>query len=206
MTNIIFTHEKINEITNYLINNQTKTYIDVLPDLVQNYNNTVHSTIKMTPCEALERNNRKTAKINFNNAAKKRLQKSNVEYKVNSKVRVLKETFSNGPINIFEKSYVQKYSNEIYTIHKVIQPKKLSNPQYILKLNGKTNPPIFGDKLLLCNTVVPITPLQRPINQQITRVQQRQHREVAVINRRQIPQNTRRQSRPSQRLLESLNN
>ena len=36
----------------YFTDNKTLTYMNVLPDLVEDYNNTVHSSIKMTPIEA----------------------------------------------------------------------------------------------------------------------------------------------------------
>ena len=36
----------------YFTDNNTYTYIDILPDLVEDYNNTVHSSTKLTPVEA----------------------------------------------------------------------------------------------------------------------------------------------------------
>ena len=36
----------------YFTDNNTYRYIDILPDLVEDYNNTVHTSIKMTPIEA----------------------------------------------------------------------------------------------------------------------------------------------------------
>ena len=36
----------------YFTDNNTYNYIDALPDLVKDYNNTVHSSIKLTPIEA----------------------------------------------------------------------------------------------------------------------------------------------------------
>jgi len=41
----------------YFTANNTRRYIDILDQLVQNYNNTVHSSIKMTPVQASERKN-----------------------------------------------------------------------------------------------------------------------------------------------------
>jgi len=43
----------------YFIANNTRRYIDILDRLVQNYNNTIHSSIKMTPVHASEKKNRK---------------------------------------------------------------------------------------------------------------------------------------------------
>ena len=39
----------------YFTDNNTNTYIDILPDLVKEYNNTKHSSIKMTPVEVVKR-------------------------------------------------------------------------------------------------------------------------------------------------------
>ena len=48
------------KIWKYFTDNNTYTYIDVLPDLVEDYNNTVHSSIKMTPVEASKKENELT--------------------------------------------------------------------------------------------------------------------------------------------------
>jgi len=44
----------------YFTSNNTNKYIDVLPELVHQYNNTVHSTIKMTPIQASQKQNENT--------------------------------------------------------------------------------------------------------------------------------------------------
>ena len=44
----------------YFTDNKTLTYMNVLPDLVEDYNNTVHSSIKMTPIEASKKKNELT--------------------------------------------------------------------------------------------------------------------------------------------------
>ena len=41
----------------YFTDNNTYNYIDVLPDLVEDYNNTVHSSTKLTPKEASKKKN-----------------------------------------------------------------------------------------------------------------------------------------------------
>ena len=45
---------------NYFTDNNTNVYIDILPDLVKDYDNTKHSSIKMTPVEASEKKNELT--------------------------------------------------------------------------------------------------------------------------------------------------
>ena len=44
----------------YFTDKNTNTYIDILPDLVKKYNNTKHSSIKMTPVEASKKENELT--------------------------------------------------------------------------------------------------------------------------------------------------
>ena len=44
----------------YFSANSTNVYIDVLPDLVKEYNNTRHSSIKMTPVQASKKENELT--------------------------------------------------------------------------------------------------------------------------------------------------
>ena len=44
----------------YFTDKKTNRYIDVLPDLVEDYNNTVHSSIKITPVEASKKKNELT--------------------------------------------------------------------------------------------------------------------------------------------------
>ena len=41
----------------YFCDNNTRTYVDVLDLLVDQYNNTIHSSIKMTPKEASRKEN-----------------------------------------------------------------------------------------------------------------------------------------------------
>ena len=44
----------------YFTDNNTSVYVDILPDLVEDYNNTRHSSNKMTPVEASKKKNELT--------------------------------------------------------------------------------------------------------------------------------------------------
>ena len=44
----------------YFTDNNTSVYIDIVPDLVEDYNNSRHSSIKMTPVEASKKKNELT--------------------------------------------------------------------------------------------------------------------------------------------------
>lgn len=84
---------------------KTQKYIDVLPDLVQSYNNTYHRSIGMAPNEV---SHDKT------NTIAKRLyppkQKPVYKFALNDKVRISKGK------HVFKRGYVQGWSDEIFTI------------------------------------------------------------------------------------------
>ena len=77
-------------------------YVDVLDDIVNRYNNTVHKTIKMKPIDVT---NDSYAKCNedFN--------KKGPKFKVGDHVRISKYK------NIFAKSYVPSWSEEVFIVN-----------------------------------------------------------------------------------------
>ena len=100
-------------------NNNTIFY-NILDELVNNYNNKYHSTIKMTPVEASKKINEKKIKniYNFENTKKPS------KFKIGDRVRISLEK------NIFEKSYETNWTEEIFEIYDI----KYSNvPYYYLK-------------------------------------------------------------------------
>ena len=97
----------------YFTANSTRNYIDVLDELVNAYNNTYHSSIKMTPVEAVE-----LSKSGHENKIYKNLYKlfpiiKKPKYSVGDRVRisVKKPTFSKG--------YTPKWSEEVFTVSKI---------------------------------------------------------------------------------------
>ena len=79
-------------------------YYDVLDDVVNKYNNTKHSTIKMKPIDV--GNNNKRVYIDEHN-------KKNSKFKVDDRVRISKFR------NIFAKGYTPNWSSEIFIVDKV---------------------------------------------------------------------------------------
>jgi len=78
------------KINNYMIAYNTKKYIDILPQLVQNYNNTIHSSTKMKPNEVNENKENKLS----NNKLKEYLevkQEINNTFEIGDNVRLLKK-------------------------------------------------------------------------------------------------------------------
>ena len=96
----------------YFTDNNTNTYIDVLPDLLEDYNNTVHSSIKMTPIEASKKENEF---IVWKNLYPNRYKKNNIEpkFSVGDEVRIIKKK------KVFEKGYTTRWTEEIFTIREI---------------------------------------------------------------------------------------
>ena len=105
-------------------NNNTIFY-NILDELVNNYNNKYHSTIRMSPIEASKKINEKKIKNIYNFVKTKKLGK----FKIGDRVRISLEK------NTFEKGYETNWMQEIFVIYGI----KCSNvPYYYLKdLNNK---------------------------------------------------------------------
>ena len=100
-------------------NNNTIFY-NILDELVNNYNNKYHSTIKMSPIEGSKKINEKKIKNIYNFEKTKKPGK----FKIGDRVRLSLEK------NIFEKSYETNWTQEIFVIYDI----KYSNvPYYYLK-------------------------------------------------------------------------
>ena len=100
-------------------NNNTIFY-NILDELVNNYNNKYHSTIKMSPIEGSKKINEKKIRNIYNFEKTNKLGK----FKIGDRVRISLEK------NIFEKSYETNWTEEIFEIYDI----KYSNvPYYYLK-------------------------------------------------------------------------
>ena len=80
-------------------------YYDVLDDVVNKYNNTKHSIIKMKPIDVIDNNN-KIVYIDEHNEKRSR-------FKIGDRVRISKFK------NIFTKGYTPNWSSEIFIVDKV---------------------------------------------------------------------------------------
>ena len=100
-------------------NNNTIFY-NILDDLVNNYNNKHHSTIKMSPIEGSKKINENKIKNIYNFEKTKKPGR----FKIGDRVRISLEK------NIFEKGYDTNWTQEIFVIYDI----KYSNvPYYYLK-------------------------------------------------------------------------
>ena len=96
----------------YFTDNNTYTYIDILPDLVEDYNNTVHSSTKLTPVEASKKKNELSV---WRNLYPDRLKIHDLtpKFSVEDEVRISKKK------KTFEKGYTTRWTEEIFTITKI---------------------------------------------------------------------------------------
>ena len=95
----------------YFIANNTRFYLDALDQMVKNYNDKVHSTIKMTPKEASKDINR--GKVSFDIIRKQNKSRTSIKYKKDDKIRISKYK------SHFQKGYTPNFTKEIFTIDKI---------------------------------------------------------------------------------------
>ena len=96
----------------YFTDNNTSVYIDILPDLVKDYNNTRHSSIKMTPVEASQKKNELMVWRNLYPDRLKNID-INPKFSIGDEVRISKKK------KTFEKGYTTRWTEEIFTITKI---------------------------------------------------------------------------------------
>ena len=112
----------------YFTDNNTNVYIGILPDLVEDYNNTKHSSIKMTPVKASKKENKLRL---WRNLYPEHLEIRDIKpnFSIGDKVRISKKK------KTFEKGYTTRWTEEIFTI---VEVKRTSPVTYkIADLNGE---------------------------------------------------------------------
>ena len=96
----------------YFTDNNTYNYIDALPELVEDYNNTVHSSTKLTPTDASKEENELTVWRNLY-PDRYKTSRLNPKFSVGDKVRITKKKKD------FEKGYTARWTEEIFTIKEI---------------------------------------------------------------------------------------
>ena len=112
----------------YFTDNNTNHYVNILPDLVKDYNDTRHSSIKMTLVEASKKKNELTV---WRNLYPEHLEIRDIKpnFSIGDKVRISKKK------KTFEKGYTTRWTEEIFTI---VEVKHTSPVTYkIADLNGE---------------------------------------------------------------------
>ena len=98
----------------YFTANSTRKYIDILDELVDQYNNTIHSSIGMTPKEASKKKNEvKVWRNLYGDYSSKPMKRKVPKFKVGDKVRITRKK------GVFEKGYTTRWTEEIFTVSKV---------------------------------------------------------------------------------------
>ena len=87
-------------------------YLDMLPKLVKQYNNTKHSSIKMTPIEASKKKNQ--GAVYFNLYGDIEPLSAKPKLKIGDKVRISKYKR-----DVFDKGYTPNWTEELFTIDKI---------------------------------------------------------------------------------------
>ena len=87
-------------------------YLDILPEILNQYNNTKHSSIKMTPTEASKKKNEGTVYFNlFGNLTQL---SSQAKFKVGDKVRISKYKRK-----LFDRGYTENWTEKGFIIDKI---------------------------------------------------------------------------------------
>ena len=92
------------KIYKYMTSISKNVYIDKLDDIVNKYNNTYHTTIKMKPIDVKD-----NTYINIS----KKINYKDPKFKVGDRVKISKYK------NIFAKGYMSNWSEEVFVIKKV---------------------------------------------------------------------------------------
>ena len=120
-----------NKIFKHMIAISKNVYFDLLDDIVNKYNNTVHKTIKMKPIDVTD-----DSFVEYNEESNKK----DPKFKVGDHVRISKYK------NIFAKGYAPNWSEEVFVINKI---KKTGPWTYVINdLNGEEITRSFYEKEL----------------------------------------------------------
>ena len=124
-----------NKIYKFLSHNETNRYIDNLQDFVDSYNESVHSTIQLTPNEA--ENPENNEKINY--ILSKKNDKIKIEkpkYEIDQLVRISLQK------RAFHRGYNEQSNQEVFNIYKI--KTTLPKPLYLLETYNKKEKLIGG--------------------------------------------------------------
>ena len=104
----------------YFTANNTQKYIDVLPSMVEKYNNTYHRSIKLTPSDA-----HRPANYQYvHNALYTKTRRSTLKFHVSDSVRITRKK------GTFDKGFTPNWTEEVFTISSV---KATKLPTYTIK-------------------------------------------------------------------------
>ena len=120
--------------------NNNTVYWDKLDKLVDDYNNTYHSSIKMSPTEASKKENEKQVFANLY-SDEIYLKPKNPKFSIGGKVRMSKYKR-----RVFDKGYTPNWTEELFVIDKVMLTKPVT--YYAVDLLGEKVEGSFYEKEL----------------------------------------------------------
>jgi hypothetical protein len=95
----------------YFTANNTLRYVDVLDDMVTQYNNTKHSSIKMTPVQASNPENLYRTYMNlYGDIVHDNSPRPKPKFKVGDKIRITVKK------DVFRKGYLPRWTEELFTV------------------------------------------------------------------------------------------
>jgi Domain of unknown function (DUF5679)/Integrase core domain len=94
--------------------NKNNNWTSILKSCLENYNNSFHNSVKMTPIEASKKENIEIVHANLY-PENKEININKPKYKIGDKVRVKIEK------KVFDKAYEQTFSDEVCTIDKILK-------------------------------------------------------------------------------------
>jgi len=106
--------------TEYQLLNKHFSLYDVLPEVVKEYNNTVHSTIEMSPNDASKPENEEELKYRYEEDYNLYNPRNGNKFQVGDYVRLYKWK------STFEKSYTPTFTKEVFVVSKVNKTKPIT--------------------------------------------------------------------------------
>ena len=119
-------------IQKYFYKNKTKNWIDIIDNVIDNYNNTPHSVIGMAPNQVSESNRKQVYKRLYPDFGLRTVCK----LKEGDRVRKIINK------DLYEKGYTKNWSEEIYIIENVKQSNGVCY-YYLKDLNNSKQPGIY---------------------------------------------------------------
>ena len=122
----------------HFVDNKTANWIDVIDKIVDEYNNTYHSTIRMTPNEALKRPQQSIE--NIRKWAEKNWEEEPQKFKEGQLVRIRLKA------KTFKKGYSPIWSDAVHKIERVIEPvSQFRSNRYLVE--GQNGTFLYNDLL-----------------------------------------------------------
>ena len=125
----------------HMTRQQTQRWVDLLPPIIENINNSPHSTTRFTPIELMGHNDAETVKVVTDRLRHKikRSTESDTHFAIGDYVRVALISEAGVRKNKFKKRIEPNWSADVFQVYAVSAPEVMSaQPQYLLK-NLRTN-------------------------------------------------------------------